>query len=110
VTSDLFSASDTATTSTASPRDVSLVFLRQARRLLATTGHTIINVDATIELERPKLALFIPGMRKKLAAALGIKPEQVSVKAKTGEGLGAVGEGVAIRAGAIALLKTSAGS
>jgi 2-C-methyl-D-erythritol 2,4-cyclodiphosphate synthase len=83
----------------------SLVFLRQIRRLLARAGYSISNIDATVELERPKLAPHIPFMRKKLAAALGIKPDQVSVKAKTGEGVDAVGQGEAIRAEAIALLK-----
>lgn len=82
----------------------SLMFLRHARRLLARAGYGIINIDATIELERPKLAPYVPSMRKKLAAALGIKPGQVSVKAKTGEGVDAVGQGMAIRAETIALL------
>jgi 2-C-methyl-D-erythritol 2,4-cyclodiphosphate synthase len=84
----------------------SLIFLQHARRLLQDAGYAIVNVDATIGLERPKLAPFIPKMRKKLAAALGIKPEQVSVKAKTGEGVDAVGRGEALRADAVALLKT----
>jgi 2-C-methyl-D-erythritol 2,4-cyclodiphosphate synthase len=83
----------------------SLVFLRQIRKLLAPAGYSISNIDATVELERPKLAPYIPSIRKKLAAALGIKPQQVSVKAKTGEGVDAVGQGEAIRAEAIALLK-----
>jgi len=82
----------------------SLLFLEQTRRLLAKAGFAIVNVDATIGLERPKLAPYIPAMRNKLAAALGIKPEQVSVKAKTGEGVDAVGQGLAIRADAIALI------
>ncbi len=81
----------------------SLKFLRHARRLLKQAGFHIANVDATVELERPKLAPHIPQMIRKLAAALGLKPQQVSVKAKTGEGLDAVGEGRAIRATAIAL-------
>ena len=83
----------------------SLLFLRQARKLLAGAGYSVTNIDATIELERPKLAPYVPSMRKKLAAALGVKLEQVSVKAKTGEGVDAVGQGAAIRAEAIALLE-----
>ena len=82
----------------------SLRFLRHTRKLLKDAGHRIVNVDATIGLERPKLAPHIPEMRKKLAAALGIKPAQVSVKAKTGEGVDAVGRGEALRADAIALI------
>jgi 2-C-methyl-D-erythritol 2,4-cyclodiphosphate synthase len=82
----------------------SLFFLRHTRRLLKDAGFAIVNVDATIGLERPKLAPYIPVMRKKLAAALGIKAEQISVKAKTGEGLDAVGRGEALRADAVALI------
>ena len=82
----------------------SLLFLRHARQLLQKSGFTIVNVDATISLEHPKLAPHIPRMRKKVAAALGIKTAQVSVKAKTGEGLDAVGRGEAIRADVVALI------
>jgi 2-C-methyl-D-erythritol 2,4-cyclodiphosphate synthase len=82
----------------------SLRFLRQTRKMLDFAGLTIVNVDSTIGLERPKLASYIPRMQKKLAAALGVKPEQVSIKAKTGEGLDAVGRGEAVRADAIVLL------
>jgi 2-C-methyl-D-erythritol 2,4-cyclodiphosphate synthase len=82
----------------------SLLFLRHARKLLDESGLAIVNVDATISLERPKLALYVATMRKKVAAALGIKPAQVSVKAKTGEGLDAVGRGEAVRADAVVLI------
>ena len=82
----------------------SLIFLREARRLAARAGFSIVNVDATVELERPKLRAFIPRMQRKLAAALGIKPGQVSVKAKSGEGMDAVGLGLAVRAEAIAMV------
>ena len=64
-----------------------------------------MNIDATVGLERPKLAPHIPLMRKKIARALGLKPGQVSVKAKTGEGLGAIGRGEAVRADAVALIQ-----
>ncbi len=87
----------------------SLLFLRRVRKLLAGAGFTIANVDATVELERPRLAPYISRMRKKLAATLGMKPLQVSVKAKSGEGLGAIGHGEAVRANAVALL-VAAGS
>ena len=82
----------------------SVVFLRRVRRLVNQAGYTIVNVDATVGLERPKLAPYIPRMQKRLAATLGIRPAQVSVKAKTGEGLDAVGQGEAVRADAVALL------
>ena len=64
-----------------------------------------MNLDVTIGLEQPKLAPHIPAMRKKVARVLGIGIEQVSVKAKTGESLGAIGRGEAIRADAVALIE-----
>ena len=93
----------------------SLLFLERTRELLDEAGYRIANVDSTISLERPKLAPSILSMRKKLAEALGIHVGQVSVKAKTGEGVDAVGEGTAIRADAVALIvplsiKKSSGS
>jgi 2-C-methyl-D-erythritol 2,4-cyclodiphosphate synthase len=86
-------------------RASSLQFLRRARQLLKDAGYEIVNLDATIGLERPKLAPHIPAMQAKVARALGLKPGQVSVKAKSGEGVDAVGEGRAIRADAIALIR-----
>jgi 2-C-methyl-D-erythritol 2,4-cyclodiphosphate synthase len=83
----------------------SLLFLRRTRKFLDRSGYAIVNVDATISLERPKLAPHIPKMRRKVAGALGIKPALVSVKAKTGEGLGAVGRGESVRADAVALIQ-----
>ena len=84
----------------------SLLFLRHIRKLLDRAGLAITNIDSTVGLERPKLSPYIPRMQKKIASALGIKPAQVSVKAKSGEGLDAVGRGEAVRADAIALLET----
>ena len=83
----------------------SLVFLHRASELLADTGFRIVNVDTTVSLERPKLRPHILKMRESLAAALGIAPGQVSIKAKTGEGVDAVGEGVAIRVDAVVLIE-----
>lgn len=83
----------------------SLEFLRRVRKLLDRAGLVIVNIDSTVGLERPKLAPHIPRMERKIAAALGLKPAQVSVKAKSGEGLDAVGRGEAVRADAVALLE-----
>ena len=83
----------------------SLLFLRHVRQLLDAAGYNIVNIDATVGLERPKLAPHITFMEKKVAAALVLKPGQVSVKAKTAEGLDAVGRGEAIRADAVALIQ-----
>jgi len=82
----------------------SLLFLRHVSNLLRETSFDIVNVDATIGLERPKLARYLPLMRKKLAEALDTLPSQISLKAKTGEGLDAVGRGDAVRADAVALI------
>lgn len=88
----------------------SLMFLRHAQELLDDAGYRVVNIDSTISMERPKLAPFIARMRENIAEALGILPDQVSVKAKTGEGVDAVGEGNAIRADAIALIEPLATS
>ncbi|MGA8182025.1 MAG: 2-C-methyl-D-erythritol 2,4-cyclodiphosphate synthase [Terriglobia bacterium] len=83
----------------------SLLFLRRAREMLDAAGYRIVNIDSTISLERPKLAPFVSAMKEKLAEALGIEAQQVSIKAKTGEGVDAVGKGEAIRADAVVLIE-----
>ncbi len=83
----------------------SLAFLRRVRELVGQAGYRIVSVDATIGLERPKLAPHIPKMREKVARALKVSIGQVSVKAKTGEGLDGVGRGEAVRADAVALIE-----
>ncbi len=69
------------------------------------TGARIINIDSTITLEKPKLAEHIPAIRKSIADLLEINIKQVSVKAKTAEGLGPIGEGKAIKAEAVVLIE-----
>jgi 2-C-methyl-D-erythritol 2,4-cyclodiphosphate synthase len=81
-----------------------LLFLRRTRKLLEQAGYAIANLDSTVSLERPKLAPHIPRVRRNLAAALGLQLPQVSVKAKRGEGLDAVGQGEALRAEAVAMI------
>ena len=83
----------------------SLEFLRIVRWELDSGKYEIVNLDSTIEIERPRLAPFIDRMRRKTARALGIRPEQISIKAKTGEGLGEVGRGEAVRVTAVALIR-----
>ena len=82
----------------------SFVFLRYALGLAKERGFAIANVDSTVHLERPKLRVHIDQIRSGLAEALEVESNAVSVKAKTGEGVDAVGEGRAIRADAIVLL------
>ena len=83
----------------------SLVLLRRVMEVLAECGYRIGNVDATVLAQRPKLASHIPAMREKLARAMGISAEQVSVKATTEEGLGFTGSGEGIAAHAVALIE-----
>jgi 2-C-methyl-D-erythritol 2,4-cyclodiphosphate synthase len=75
----------------------SLMLLREVGEMIAAKGAWIVNIDSTVVLERPKLRDHIDEMREKIAAALAITPEQVSVKATTSEKIGFVGreEGVA---------------
>lgn len=79
-------------------------FLRYAVDLVGQQGFSVVNVDSVIDLEMPKLRPHIDAMRENLADALGISIESVSVKAKTGEGVDAVGERRAVRAQAVVLL------
>ena len=82
----------------------SLVFLRHARDLVAAEGYEILNVDSTVILERPKLKDFRLPIRENLAHALEIDVERVSVKFKTAEKVGPVGEGRSAEAQAIVAL------
>ncbi len=82
----------------------SLVFLRHAKALVEARGYAIVNVDATVILERPKLKDYRLAIRESLAAALGLAPDAVSVKFKTAERVGPVGEGRSAEAQAIVAL------
>jgi 2-C-methyl-D-erythritol 2,4-cyclodiphosphate synthase len=67
-------------------------------------GREVLHVDTTVVAERPKLGPHKAAMRERLAAALGVAPERVNVKATTGEGMGFVGRGEGIAALAVATL------
>jgi 2-C-methyl-D-erythritol 4-phosphate cytidylyltransferase/2-C-methyl-D-erythritol 2,4-cyclodiphosphate synthase len=82
----------------------SFVFLRHVRSLLAERGYRIANVDATILAERPRMAPHMPAMKARLAEAMMMDESQINLKAKTNEGLDAIGRGEAIAAQAVALL------
>jgi 2-C-methyl-D-erythritol 2,4-cyclodiphosphate synthase len=82
----------------------SLMFLRHARDLLSGNGYRIANVDSTVILQRPKLKDHRAAIRAKLAETLGVNVDQVSVKFKTAEGLGPVGEGLSAEAQAVVLI------
>ena len=78
--------------------------LARVGAMLRAAGWCIVNVDATIMAERPKMMPHLPAMKLNLAAALNLDVSCLSLKAKTNEGLDAVGRGEAIAAQAIALL------
>jgi 2-C-methyl-D-erythritol 2,4-cyclodiphosphate synthase len=82
----------------------SSIFLGYAFGLAKSRGYAVANVDSTVNLEKPKLLPHIDAMRENIASALEIELSQVSVKAKTGEKVDAVGEGKAVRAEAVVLL------
>jgi len=82
----------------------SLVFLRHAATLVTEQGYAISNVDTTVILQQPKLKDYREAIRGSLAAALGLEPERVSVKFKTAEKVGPVGEGKSGEAQAAVLL------
>ena len=82
----------------------SLRFLEHVRKLLDERSVTITHIDAVVIVERPKLGPHFLAMRQALAGALGIETARINLKAKTNEGVGAVGRGEAIAAQAIATL------
>ena len=83
----------------------SLELLRQVASLLAEGGWTVVNIDATLLAQAPKVGPFRREMESKLAAALKIPSDRVNVKATTEEGLGFTGDGSGIAAHAVALLE-----
>jgi len=82
----------------------SLLFLRHALELIRQRGYRVVNVDANVILERPKLKDYRERIRQSLAQALELPLERVSVKFKTAEKLGPVGEGRAAEAQAVVTL------
>jgi 2-C-methyl-D-erythritol 2,4-cyclodiphosphate synthase len=79
--------------------------LRATREILSQAGWCIVNVDSTINAQRPKMASHIPTMVENLAADLQVPKACINVKAKTAEGLGLVGREEGISADAIALIE-----
>jgi 2-C-methyl-D-erythritol 2,4-cyclodiphosphate synthase len=85
----------------------SIALLRAVVAMLADRGLTVVHVDATVVMERPKLAPHRAAIRARLAEALGLAAEHISVKASTGEGMGFVGRGEGVAALAVASVVTA---
>jgi 2-C-methyl-D-erythritol 2,4-cyclodiphosphate synthase len=83
----------------------SSLFVAEAVRLVGESGYAIANVDSTISLEKPKLRPYIDQMRIRVAGILSVPVESISIKAKSAEGLGEIGNGLAVKAEAVVLLK-----
>ena len=83
----------------------SMELLAQCAAAVRDAGFAINNVDATIVVERPKLAPFISRMRENVATRLALDVAAVSVKAKTSEGMGYAGDGSGLAVYAVALLQ-----
>lgn len=84
-------------------RDISsLELLRRVRDMLAKKGWKLINIDSTVVAEKPRLAPYIGEMKTRLGAALGLSPDDIGIKPKTGNGLGFADKGV--EAYAVALM------
>jgi len=86
----------------------SLTLLSRIRGLLRERGARVVNVDSTLILEAPRVHPHVVEMRERLAEALGLDPEWVSVKATSNEALGAVGREEGIAAMAVALVEVEA--
>lgn len=84
----------------------SIELLKQCVELVWHAGFEIDNIDATIIVEQPKLAAHLPAMRQRISEVLNLPVTQVSVKAKTSEGMGYTGDGRGLAVHAVACLHT----
>lgn len=82
----------------------SLLLLERAMAAVKERGLEVVNVDATIVCEEPRLAPYIAAMEERTAGVMGCGPERVNIKATTEEGLGITGSNMAVKAYAVSLL------
>jgi 2-C-methyl-D-erythritol 2,4-cyclodiphosphate synthase len=82
----------------------SVALLNQVMQLIENWGFSVLNLDATVVAQRPKIMEYIPAMREKLAAVLKVTPDRLNIKATTTEKLGFTGRGEGIAAQAVVLL------
>lgn len=87
----------------------SMALLGEVIRLLAQEGYQVGNIDATILVQKPKLAPYIPQMVERISSVCRISPKQVNVKATTEEGLGFTGNLEGISAHAVCLIQAADG-
>jgi 2-C-methyl-D-erythritol 2,4-cyclodiphosphate synthase len=85
----------------------SIELLKETREVMKSSGYEIVNLDSVIIAETPKLSPYIPKIVQNIASTLGVEAEVVSVKAKTNEGVGYIGEGKAASSFCTVLLKKS---
>ncbi len=83
----------------------STVLLKHVYSLIKSNGYEIANLDSNIIAQKPKMMPYIPKMKEILCKILGINFDQLSIKAKTKEKMDAVGQGLAIEANSVVLLK-----
>lgn len=83
----------------------SIVLLQHVAALLKENGFAVVNIDATVIAQKPKMAPHIPRMTENMAEALGIEQSRLNIKATTEEGLGFTGRGEGIASQAICLLE-----
>ena len=86
----------------------SRILLRRVAKMMREKGFALLNADATILAEAPKMTPHIPAMKQNIATALAVKPDQVNIKATTTEGMGPIGQGEGIAAHAVVLLNSIA--
>lgn len=84
----------------------SVILLEDVQKLVTTKGYSLVNLDAVIIAQAPRLGPHLPSIRARLAAVLGVEQQRVNVKVKSGEGIDAIGREEAIAAHAVCLLET----
>lgn len=82
----------------------SLILLQKTGELIAEQGYRVGNIDVSLRMQKPKIAAYVPAMQKNLAKALGLEPNQISIKATTTEKMGFEGQGEGASASAVALV------
>lgn len=83
----------------------SLILLEAVAKLLKEQGYSVVNIDATLIAQRPKVALYRKSMEQSIARTLNMDEQQVNVKATTEEHLGFTGEGLGMAAHAVVLIE-----